>query len=719
MNNLDVDKQLIGYLDPWSVQAGDTLNVHVSAELGGTYQAELVQLICGDSRPQGTGFAEIAVSSSFAGAYAGKHQPLHPGSYAQLPGLPELSEFTFSVQAFPTTPHKDAQLVSVHGLELALQAGALVVRLDAVEILRTPNLLSASRWHELALSYDAQHRSLSLLCTCLGEGSAERASNTQHCAVELDELSPLAAGDWLLAPGFNGRLEAPRLFAQANLTNWDLLYAADLSAVANLADAGLVAAWDFSKAVASATLLDVSAGERHGQLYQTPTRAVCGRFWDGSVHNMAQAPEQYAAIHFHADDLTDAQWAVDFQWVIPNSLPSGIYAVKLTQGDDVDHIPFFVRPGPDHQRAPVALLMSTATYLAYANQRVSFESALFDSRKPKNPADRYLYDHREVGYSLYEHHDDGSGVHFSSARRPTLNIRPNTTMWAFNADTNLSAWLTAIDQPFDVITDHDIHVQGLSLLNHYQTVITGTHPEYYSTPMLDALEDYLDTGGRLMYMGGNGFYWRVAFDPTTTDIMEVRRAEDGTRAWIAEPGEYCHAFTGEYGGLWRRLGRPPNQLVGVGFTAQGFDGGSHYRWRAAAEDARAAFMVQGVNTRGRFGDYGTQGGGAAGEELDRFDLGLGSPDHALVLASSEDHRPGMLRVKEEFRMMRPHGNDAKVRADLTFFETPAGGAVFSTGSISYAGALSVDGYDNDVAKVTENVLRRFMDPTPFAYPGAG
>ena len=33
------------------------------------------------------------------------------------------------------------------------------------------------------------------------------------------------------------------------------------------------------------------------------------------------------------------------------------------------------------------------------------------------------------------------------------------------------------------------------------------------------------------------------------------------------PGEYYPA-TGEYGGLWRRIGRPPNTLVGVGFIAK-------------------------------------------------------------------------------------------------------------------------------------------------------
>src|SRR5262249_1115463 len=103
-------------------------------------------------------------------------------------------------------------------------------------------------------------------------------------------------------------------------------------------------------------------------------------------------------------------------------------------------------------------------------------------------------------------------------------------------------------------------------------------------------------------------------------------------------------------------------------------------------------------------------------EIDRFDRRLGSPPHALVIARSESHKPGMLRVKEEFLMTRPLGNDPEVRADMTFFETTAGGAVFSGGSISFAGALSTNDYTNDVARLTGNVLRRFIDPTPFEFP---
>jgi N,N-dimethylformamidase len=54
-----------------------------------------------------------------------------------------------------------------------------------------------------------------------------------------------------------------------------------------------------------------------------------------------------------------------------------------------------------------------------------------------------------------------------------------------------------------------------------------------------------------------------------------------------------------------------------------------------------------------------------------------------------------------------------IRSDIVFFESPNGGAVFSTGSIAWAGAMAWNGYDNHVARITENVLRRFLDPTPF------
>ncbi len=307
-------------------------------------------------------------------------------------------------------------------------------------------------------------------------------------------------------------------------------------------------------------------------------------------------------------------------------------------------------------------------------------------------------------------------MHYSSHLRPIVNMKAKALLWGFNADSNITDWLEHTGHAYDVITDEDLHHEGRELLAPYRVVITGSHPEYYSTAMLDELSAYLGEGGRLMYMGGNGFYWRIAFHPTRPGVIEVRRAEDGTRTWIAEPGEYFHSFNGEYGGLWRRLRRPPNRLVGIGFAAQGFDRSSHYRRLPGSHDPRAAFVFEGVSEKEIIGDYGRLGGGAAGQEIDRCDFALDSPRHTLVLAASEGHTPAMLRTKEEFFVTTPWFEDEKVRADMVFFECPSGGAVFSTGSIAYAGALAHNGYDNDIYRITTNVLSRFVDPEPFAVP---
>jgi N,N-dimethylformamidase len=119
------------------------------------------------------------------------------------------------------------------------------------------------------------------------------------------------------------------------------------------------------------------------------------------------------------------------------------------------------------------------------------------------------------------------------------------------------------------------------------------------------------------------------------------------------------------------------------------------------------------------GDFGVLQGGAAGLEIDAVDPRLGTPPHALVVARSENHSNSYELVAEE--VLVPHGatdaviND-DIHADITFFETPGGGAVWSTGSIAYAGALSWNGFDNNIFRLTTNVLLRFKDETPFVMP---
>ncbi len=76
----------------------------------------------------------------------------------------------------------------------------------------------------------------------------------------------------------------------------------------------------------------------------------------------------------------------------------------------------------------------------------------------------------------------------------------------------------------------------------------------------------------------------------------------------------------------------------------------------------------------------------------------------------------ILLVNEEFGVVPPNlGGDQneRVKADLAFGETPAGGALFATSSIAWCGSLSHNNYENNVSRITWNVLKRFIDPTPF------
>ena len=92
--------------------------------------------------------------------------------------------------------------------------------------------------------------------------------------------------------------------------------------------------------------------------------------------------------------------------------------------------------------------------------------------------------------------------------------------------------------------------RGAAALAPYKVVLNGTHPEYYSEQMMDGTEAYLAAGGRVMYLGGNGYYWVVGYKPDMPWIMEVRKLEAGSRAWQARPGEHYLATTGERSGLY-------------------------------------------------------------------------------------------------------------------------------------------------------------------------
>ena len=187
--------------------------------------------------------------------------------------------------------------------------------------------------------------------------------------------------------------------------------------------------------------------------------------------------------------------------------------------------------------------------------------------------------------------------------------------------------------------------------------------------------------------------------------------------WEAAPGECYHSTTGELGGLWRNRGRPPQKMVGVGFTSQGSGRNQSYRRLQDSFNPRVKFIFDGVPSDEMIGDFPALvlGHGAAGFEIDRVDTALGTPKHALRLASADGFSDRYQLAIEDQLVSSPNTGGSQslaVRSDMVYFEGPCGGAVFSVGSISWCSCLSYNHYTNNVSRITENVLRHFARDDP-------
>ncbi len=708
----DASPDVVGYADPLCVTPGDEVAVAVSS-LSASYRARLVRF-GGDEEAN---VVAVPVEWELAGEHPGRVQGFERGSYLRVPGagaLAELETLGFAAWAFPTGGSSGARAIVSLGEAWRLgldDDGRLTLWQGERALASTPTALRLREWYEVGLTIDRAAARVTVSWRRLGGGG-----ETAEAAIE-DERPEASELLWAAArlPGgrvghhFNGKLEAPVVQARGS-------------------DAPF-AAWDLTPRD-GVEIPDAGSAGLHGELVNGPTRCVTGHAWSGHELDWRLVPEQYAAIHFHDDDLDDARWEADLRWRTPADLRSGVYAVHVRGARGDDHVPFVVSAAPGSEAHDVCVLIPSFSYVVYANEHNAWHAPTFEVAGLDRSAllelvtvkERFIAAQRLL--SCYELHSDGSGVCMASTRRPLLNMRPGYVSpivrgpHQLAADLELLAWMDAQRIAHDVVSDHHLHAHGAAALRRSKVVVLGSHPEYWSEAMLDALAAYQADGGRVIYLGGNGLYWVTARDGHRPWVLEVRRGHSGTRCWTSAPGEAHLQTTGEPGGLWRHRGRPPQRLVGVGFTAQGFDVSLPYKATEAARDPRAAFLFEGVDLDAPIGDAGSVMGGAAGYELDRADAELGTPPHALVVARADGFSDAYQAASEEIvisdSLQGGPVND-RVRADITFYETPGGGAVLGVGSIAFCGALGANGGENPASRLVANAIRGFVS-RDFAVP---
>ncbi|MDX1402709.1 MAG: DUF6605 domain-containing protein, partial [Kiloniellales bacterium] len=330
---------LIGYADRLSLRPGESIEFKVSSTGPGPFEARLWRSICADPNPAGPGIWEEAVETPLAESYPSRVQEFFPGSYVKVPvhTMDELAgNFTVALAIWPTMPKGGAQALfdlrgsAEEGITLSISRdGVLAFQLQSargIEAISVPQPLLERCWTLISASYDAADRSLVLRQEILGQNlppvSARRT-------VEWSGLQLLASSEILIAAEktftngasriarhFNGKVEAPSFYSR-------VLNEAEVHRVLK-GDCleGAIGHWDFSENIPTTTISDIGPNGLQGEVVNFPARAMTGWRWSGQEMCWRHQPEDYAAIHFHEDDIYDFGWDSDIALRIPDDLPS-------------------------------------------------------------------------------------------------------------------------------------------------------------------------------------------------------------------------------------------------------------------------------------------------------------------------------------------------------------------------------------------------------------
>jgi len=375
-------------------------------------------------------------------------------------------------------------------------------------------------------------------------------------------------------------------------------------------------------------------------------------------------------------------WPASFRLGVPAEWRSGYYLVSMRVEDEGGKFThwnrrtsegetFFVirsqNPGRDTK---MLIQLATNTYNAYNNWG---------------------------GYSLYGYHARGNlQGHRVSFNRP---VRGLFSRW----ELPFVAWAERRGFRLDYAANSDLEFRP-EILKSYRLVLSVGHDEYWSSPMRDNLEAFISDGGNVAFFSGNSVCWQV-------------RSEEGGRAlvcwkqWYNQDPVYR---TGDYRlltTLWGHhlLGRPENELTGVGFLFGGYhlshdqfmDGSGSY---TVHRPDHWVFEGTGLKRGDTLGGKDT----VVGYECDgcefRMEDGLPVPMH------QDDTPKGFVILSTAPARWHPDDSEWYERWEKGRIGAAVmgvyrrGGTVFTAGTTDWSHGLG--GGDPAVERITRNILNR-------------
>jgi hypothetical protein len=468
--------------------------------------------------------------------------------------------------------------------------------------------------------------------------------------------------------------------------------------------------------------------------------------WRDGADRTVVLPRQSRPGHWH-DTPGDASvrgcgWPMTLEIETGADWPSGAYVVETRVPGDVHHHLFILRPAPGPRAGRVLMVAASGTWTAYndwggSNSYQGFTGPDGDRFSP------VLSLLRPFARGFVTLPDDAPRAVLQSPPPPGTAPRYPHMEWAlangYSKKYMSSGW-AAFDRHFfrwaegrgygvDLIAQTDLHYHP-EILDGYAVAAMVGHDEYWSSPMRDAIDAYVEGGGRVARFAGN-FLWQVRLeDEGRTQVCwkYLAAAEDPLRHTALVTSAWEDPLVGRPGALTFGLNATRGMYAGwSGCSPRGARGFPVYRpehWAFAgsglyygdilgAESAIFGYEVDGI-------DHEIRGGLPWPTDplpgLDDFQiLALGL---AATVEEGPTIRPGEAFLGTEdgelIARLRTGRDDAaaleatKRGSGCVVHFRKGRGEVFHAGTSDWVAGLMRR--DPMVEIVTANVLNRFLAP---------
>ncbi len=441
-------------------------------------------------------------------------------------------------------------------------------------------------------------------------------------------------------------------------------------------------------------------------------------------------------------------WKSSVEFRVENDWPSGGYRITLTaearDGAQIQsHHLFIVRPLAGRKPNRILQVAASATWTAYNTWGGSNHYQGITGPRRNQYATTVSIERPWCrGFVVLP--DDAPRVPLEFCTPPATAPRYPHLEWAFangysnkyassgwaSYDRHFFHWAEHMGFAVDLASQHEMHFSP-EILAGYDCVVFVGHDEYWTWEMRDAIDDYIERGGRVARFAGN-FMWQTRLESGgNLQVCYKYRAR-------AEDPVYKSADPSRTSGSWeaRETGRPGAKTFGLNAT-----NGLYAGWGACAPRGVRGFPVYRpghwafAGTGIYYGDLLGADGHAFGYEVDGIDYiirgGLpepsetsGAPEGLQILAL------GMSSLQEDgidgaFDDRFLSDADAKFVAETLIGDsgeaavervkrgagmivnfTRGKGEVFHAGSCEWVAALSKR--DTMVERVTANVLGRYL-----------